>query len=57
MGATGMRAHYFENAMAELMALTAPAYSELMLRRALRRLPHAQLRRERGLRSALRLRL
>ena len=36
VGATGMRAHYFENAMAELIALTTPAYSELTLRRALR---------------------
>ena len=36
VGATGMQAHYFENAMAELLALTAPAYSELILRRALR---------------------
>ena len=35
VGATGMRAAYFENAMAELLALTAPAYSELSLRRAL----------------------
>ena len=35
VGATGMRAHYFENAMAELVNLTAPAYSELTLRRAL----------------------
>ena len=34
VGATGMRAHYFENAMAELLALTAP-YSDLTLRRAL----------------------
>ena len=36
VGATGMQAHYFENAMAELLALTAPAYSELILRRALK---------------------
>jgi len=35
VGATGMRAHYFENAMAELLALTTPVYSELNLRRAL----------------------
>lgn len=35
VGATGMRAHYFENAMAELLALTTPDYSELNLRRAL----------------------
>ncbi|MDD6142027.1 MAG: aminopeptidase [bacterium] len=35
VGATGMRAAYFENAMAELLALTTPAYSELSLRRAL----------------------
>ena len=34
VGATGMRAHYFENAMAELLALTVP-YSNLTLRRAL----------------------
>ena len=34
VGATGMRAHYFENAIAELLALTAP-YSDLTLRRAL----------------------
>ena len=35
VGATGMRAKYFENAVAELMNLTYPAYSELKLRRAL----------------------
>lgn len=35
VGATGMRAHYFENAVAELVALTTPAYSELTVRRAL----------------------
>ena len=35
VGATGMRAAYFENAVAELLALTTPAYSELHLRRAL----------------------
>ena len=34
VGATGMRAHYFENAMAELLALTGK-YCELKLRRAL----------------------
>ena len=34
VGATGMQAKYFENAMAELLALTAD-YSELTLRRAL----------------------
>ena len=34
VGATGMQARYFENAMAELMALTGE-YSELKLRRAL----------------------
>ena len=34
VGATGMQARYFENAMAELMALTGD-YSELKLRRAL----------------------
>lgn len=34
VGATGMQAKYFENAMAELLNLTAP-YSELTLRRAL----------------------
>ena len=35
VGATGMQAKYFENAMAELLALTTPVYSELNLRRAL----------------------
>ncbi len=35
VGATGMRANYFENAMAELLNLTMPAYSDLLLRRAL----------------------
>ena len=35
VGATGMRAHYFENAMAELLNLTDSQYSELNLRRAL----------------------
>ena len=35
VGATGMRAKYFENAVAELLNLTTPAYSELNLRRAL----------------------
>ena len=35
VGATGMRAHYFENAMAELLALTTEHYSDLALRRAL----------------------
>ena len=34
VGATGMRAHYFENAVAELMNLTGE-YSELKVRRAL----------------------
>ncbi len=34
VGATGMRAHYFENAMAELIALSGN-YSDLRLRRAL----------------------
>ena len=34
VGATGMQAHYFENAMAELIALSGN-YSELRLRRAL----------------------
>ena len=34
VGATGMRAHYFENALAELMNLTGD-YSDLKLRRAL----------------------
>ena len=34
VGATGMQAHYFENAMAELIALEGD-YSELRLRRAL----------------------
>ncbi|MBO2517264.1 MAG: aminopeptidase [Clostridiales bacterium] len=36
VGATGMRARYFENAMAEMINLTAPAYNELTLRRALK---------------------
>ena len=36
VGATGMRAHYFENAMAELVNLTSEHYSELTLRRALK---------------------
>ena len=36
VGATGMRAHYFENAMAELVNLTSSSYSELTLRRALK---------------------
>ena len=35
VGATGMQATYFENAVAELINLTAPAYSDLILRRAL----------------------
>ena len=35
VGATGMRAKYFENAVAELLNLTTPVYSELNLRRAL----------------------
>ena len=35
VGATGMRAKYFENAMAELLNLTTDCYSELTLRRAL----------------------
>lgn len=35
VGATGMQARYFENAMAELIQLTTPAYSDLTLRRAL----------------------
>ena len=35
VGATGMQAKYFENAMAELLYLTSPVYSELNLRRAL----------------------
>ena len=35
VGATGARAMYFENAMAELLALTSPTYSDLALRRAL----------------------
>ena len=35
VGATGMRAQYFENAMAELIALTEKEYSDLTLRRAL----------------------
>ena len=35
VGATGMQAHYFENAMAELVNLTYDQYSELTLRRAL----------------------
>ena len=36
VGATGMRARYFENAVAEMINLTCPAYSELTLRRALK---------------------
>ena len=36
VGATGMRARYFENAMAEMINLTYPAYNELILRRALK---------------------
>ena len=35
VGATGMRAKYFENAMAELLNLTTDVYSELSLRRSL----------------------
>ena len=35
VGATGMQAKYFENAMAEMLNLTSPVYSELNLRRAL----------------------
>ncbi len=35
VGATGMRAHYFENAVAELINLTYDSYSELLVRRAL----------------------
>jgi len=35
VGATGMQAKYFENAMAELVGLTCDAYSDLVLRRAL----------------------
>ncbi len=35
VGATGMRAMYFENAMAELLNLTEENYSDLMLRHAL----------------------
>ena len=35
VGATGMQAHYFENAMAELVNLTYDQYSELTLRRTL----------------------
>jgi len=35
VGATGMRAKYFENAVAELLNLTTSVYSELNLRRAL----------------------
>ncbi len=35
VGATGMQAKYFENAVAELIGLTAPVYSDLILRRAL----------------------
>ncbi len=35
VGATGMQAKYFENAVAELIALTADSYSDLILRRAL----------------------
>ena len=36
VGATGMRAHYFEDAVAELLNLTCDSYSDLLLRRALR---------------------
>ncbi|MBQ9299082.1 MAG: aminopeptidase [Clostridia bacterium] len=36
VGATGMRAHYFENAVAELVNLTCDRYSELTVRRALK---------------------
>jgi len=36
VGATGMRAHYFENAVAELVNLTCDSYSELTVRRALK---------------------
>ena len=35
VGATGMQARYFENAVAELIALTSEAFSDLALRRAL----------------------
>lgn len=35
VGATGMRARYFENAVAELISMTAGEYSELRLRRCL----------------------
>jgi len=35
VGATGMQAKYFENAMAEMIALTCDTYSDLVLRRAL----------------------
>ena len=36
VGATGMRARYFEDAVAELLNLTSDGYSDLQLRRALR---------------------
>ena len=36
VGATGMRAHYFENAVAEMVNLTSEPYSELTVRRSLR---------------------
>ena len=36
VGATGMRAHYFENAVAELVNLTCDSYCELTVRRALK---------------------
>ena len=36
VGATGMRAHYFENAVAELVNLTCDSYCELIVRRALK---------------------
>ena len=35
VGATGMRAQYFENAVAEMINLTVPSYSDIILRRAL----------------------
>ena len=54
VGATGMRAHYFENAMAELVNLTdLRAVQRPYAAPGAGRLPDAELRRERGLRSPL----
>ena len=56
VGATGMRAHYFENAVAELMGLTG-GYERTGAAPRAGEQPHALLRRERGLRSLLRRRV